>query len=341
MAAKAADSKQHMTQLKQQLSENKLEKLYLFFGDESFLIDFYIKKITQLVPHMDFPEFNHILVNSEMPLAEVSEAMEAFPMMTDKKLVIINDSGAFKSKASAELKEFYTRKIEQIPDDTVVIFRESDVDKRSGVYKTAQKYGFVGEFSHLDDTDLTTWVMREAKNLGRKIGKDEAALLISMSDRSLLTLKNELEKLCSYVDSQITAPIIEKLASRSLEAKVFDLCDSMIKKDTSCALCILEDLKTNKESPFGILYMAFSTYSKLLKCKLLMERKEPYDSFAESLGVPRFSVNKYKEGARLYTASQLKNILMLIVELDLSVKRGELPQWQAVEKLVLSRQERN
>lgn len=340
MAAKSAESKQNMSQLKQQLSENKLEKLYLFFGDETFLIDFYIQKITQLVPHMELPEFNHIMIDPDMPLAEVSEAIDAFPMMTDRKLVIINDSGAFKAKASADLKEFYTNKIEKIAEDTVVIFRETEVDKRSTTYKAAQKQGFVGEFSHLDDTDLITWVMRETKNLGRKISKDNAALLIGMTDRSLLTLKNELEKLCAYVDSEITAPVIDKLASRSLEAKVFDLCDSMMKKDTSSAMSVLDDLKTNKESPFGILYMAFSTYSKILKCKLLIERKEPYETFAAELGVPRFSVGKYKESAKVYTTSQLRSILMLIVELDMAVKRGELPQWQAVENLVLSQPER-
>lgn len=340
MAAKKTESKQQMADLKAQLSEKKLQKLYLFFGEETFLIDLNISRICELVPHMDFPEFNRIMITSDTPLAEVSDSLESFPMMAEKKLVIINDSGAFKAKAAADLKEFYTRRIENIAEDTVVIFRESEVDKRSTVYKAAVKHGWVGEFTHLDDTDLITWVMREAKNLGSKISKDNAQLLISISDRSLLTLKNELEKLCAYSKDEITAPTIERLASRSLEAKVFDLCDYMIQSNTGMALCVLEELKTNKESPFGILYMIFSTYSKMLKCKVITERHEPYEAYPSLLGVPKFSVKKYTDGAKKFSKSELSRILMLAIELDLSVKRGEIPQWQAVEKLVVEGSER-
>lgn len=335
MAANKAESKEQMSRLKEELSANKLQKLYLFFGEETFLIDLNISRISQLVPDMGFPEFNHIVLSGDNSLIEVSDAIESFPMMAEKKLIIINDSGAFKSKVSADTKQFYLDRIQNLPEDTVVIFRETDVDKRGSLYKAAQKYGWVGEFNHLDDSDLITWVIREAKNLGRKISKDNAALLISITDRSLLTLKNELDKLCAYKNEEITAAVIQKLASRSLETKVFDLCDYMMAKDTGSALGVLEDLKTNKESPFGILYMAYATYTKLLKCKVLSERHEPYESYITELGVPRFSIKKYTHSAEKFTKSQLSSIIMLITELDLSIKRGDLPQWQAVEQLVL------
>ncbi len=336
MAAKNADSKQKMTDLKNQLSENKLHKLYLFFGEESFLMDYYIGQITKLIPHMDFEEFNHITLDSDSSLYDVSQAMESFPMMTDRKLVLFKDSGAFKSKTAEATKDFYKNLLENIPDDTVVVFRETDVDKRSGVYKAAEKHGFVLEFLHPDDTDLVTWVIRETKNMGKKISRENAAFLINMSDRSLLTLKNELLKLCSYSDEEITAPVINRLASKTLEAKVFDLCDCMMKNDTEGALIILEQLKTNKESPFLILYTAYSTFSKLLKCKILTRQNIAYDIFHQELGVPKFFVQKYKQAAKSFTEEHLSRILMDITMLDLSVKRGELPQWQAVERLVLS-----
>ncbi|MBQ7974163.1 MAG: DNA polymerase III subunit delta [Clostridia bacterium] len=339
--SKKAESKQQMAELKKQLSENKLQNLYLFFGEETYLIDLNISRIAQLVPHMDFPDFNRISLNgSDCSLREIAESIEAFPMMTDRKLVIIKDSGAFRGKASAELREFYTEKINNLTDDTVVIFRESEVDKRSAVYKAAQKAGWTGEFSHLDDIDLITWVMREAKLLNRKITRENAALLISLTDRGLQTLKNELEKLAGYTEEEITAPSINKLTSRTLEAKVFDFCDCMMEKNSGKAIAVLEDLKTGKESPYGILYMLFSTFSKMLKAQILAERNEPYDGYAGELGVPRFSVKKYIDGAKKFSRQELCRILMLCVELDLSIKRGTISQWQAVEKLVLSGTER-
>lgn len=334
--SKKAESKQQMAELKKQLNENKLQKLYLFFGEETYLIDININRISELVPHMDFPEFNRIVLNgADCSLREIGDAVEAFPMMADRKLVIINNSGAFKGKASAEVKEFYTKRIENLTDDTVVIFRETDVDKRSSVYKAAQKMGWIGEFGHLDDTDLITWVMREAKLLNRKISKENAAFLINLTDRGIQTLKNELEKLAAYTDNEITGPSIQKLASKSLEAKVFDLCDCIMEKDAGKALGILEELKTNKESPYGILYILYSTFGKILKARILAERSEPYEAYAAALGVPRFSVKKYTDGAKRFSKSELSGILLMCVELDLAIKRGAVQQWQGVEKLVL------
>lgn len=335
--SKKAESKEQMSQLKNQLAENKLQKLYVFFGEETFLIDLNINRIAELVPDMGFPEFNNISLNGDdVTLGEMAEMIEAFPMMADKKLVIINNSGAFKTKAPAELKDYFTEKFKNLTDDTVLILKEKEVDKRSAVYKAAQKAGWAGEFSYLDDTDLITWVMREAKILKRKITRENAAFFISLTDRGLRTLKNELDKLASYTEEEITATDINKLTSRSLEAKVFDLCDAMMDKNSEKGLLITEDLKTNKESPYGILYILFSTFSKMLKACILNERHEPYESFATELGVPRFSVKKYVDGGKKFGSAQLSKLLMLCVELDLNIKRGSISQWQAVEKLVLT-----
>lgn len=334
--SKKAESKEQMSELKKQLADKKLQKLYLFFGEETYLIDLFISRVTELVPDMDFPEFNRIILDgAETSLREIGESIEAFPMMTDRKLVVIKDSGAFRGKASAELRDFYTEKINNLTDDTVLIFRESEVDRRSAVYKAAQKAGWTGEFAHLDDTDLITWVMREAKYLNRKITRENAAYLISLTDRGLQTLKNELLKLAGYTDEEITAPSISKIASRSLEARVFDFCDSIMEQDAGRALLLLEDLKMAKESPYGILYMLFNTFSKMLKAQILAERNEPYEAYAAALSVPRFSVKKYTDGAKKFSRDKLSGILMLCVELDLNIKRGNIGQWQAVEKLAL------
>ncbi len=341
MAGKKAESKSQMAELKKQLSENKLQKLYLFFGEETFLIDVNIDRISALVPDMGFEDFNHIVLDgTATPLFEIAEAIEAFPMMADKKLVIIKNSGAFKGKASQEIKEFYINKIENIQDDTVVIFRETEVDKRSSVYKAAQKAGWTGEFTKLDDTDLVTWVMREVKARDRKISREDAAFLISLTDRSLQTLKNELDKLSAYGAEEITKAAIDRLTSRSLEARVFDLCDAIMEKDAGRSLVLIRDLKTNKESPYGILYILFSTFSKMLKAQVLGERHEPYDAYAGELGVPAFSVRKYVAGAKRFTKSELADFLMTAVETDLSIKQGNIEQWQAIERLVLRGAER-
>ena len=164
-----------ITLLKKQIKENKTDKLYLFFGEEKFLIDKYIKDITNLVPDMGFPEFNRIIIDgAEASLSDISDAVDSFPMMSDRKLIIITDTGAFGAKSSAEIKEYYTTLFGKITDDTVLIIREENVDKRSAVYKSIKKYGTVVEFKILSDTDLVTWVIRRAHREEKKITRENA-----------------------------------------------------------------------------------------------------------------------------------------------------------------------
>ena len=321
--------------LKKQIKENKIDKLYLFFGEEKFLIDKYIKDITNLVPDMGFPEFNRIVIDgAEASLSDVSDAVDSFPMMSDKKLIIITDTGAFGAKTSAETKEYYTAIFGKITDDTVLIIREENVDKRSTVYKSIKKSGTVVEFKNLSDTDLVAWVIRRAHREDKKITRENAELLVSICEKGLGYLENEIIKLCSYCENEITEPAIKKLASKSLEAKVFDLCDYIMAKDADKALALLSDLKINKESPYAILYLFYSSFEKILKTQLLIKSNMSKRDIVSSLSVPFSVADKYINAAKGFKQSEIISLIISVPEFDLSIKRGEIEQWKAVEKLI-------
>jgi len=324
-----------VSELKKQLSDKKVSGIYLFYGEEVYLIDFYINKIKELVPDNGFPDFNLLQFDGKTAsLREIGDALDGFPMMTDKRLIIINDSGAFASKSNAETKDFYLTIPDILQDDTVLIFRETDVDKRGSVYKTVSKSGKAVEFAHLSDTDLITWVIREASQHGKKITRDNAELLVSISDRGIETLKNEVDKLSSYAEEEISAAIIEKLASRSMEARTFDLCDFISAGDADKAIRLFYEIKTNEQSAFPVIYLLYSSFEKSLKAQLLNSIGEPMQSMMSAIGTSMFALKKYLNTAKHFSRKNLMEILKLIPELDLAVKRGELEQWHAAEKLI-------
>ena len=109
-------------------------------------------------------------------------------MMTDKKLIHIKDSGIFQLKSgkdeasTEEKKEFWTEKFKRISDDTVVIFDETAVDKRSALYKAAAKVGTVVEFTYLSEADLVTWVV----NIDRVVAKSMEVIVFELTDAIML-----------------------------------------------------------------------------------------------------------------------------------------------------------
>ena len=49
-------------ELKKQLKSGKTGNLYLFFGEEAFIKDSYIKYMQSLIPDDGFPDFNRIFI---------------------------------------------------------------------------------------------------------------------------------------------------------------------------------------------------------------------------------------------------------------------------------------
>ena len=81
-----------LIKLKKTLKDGKTEPLYLFFGEESYLKELYEEKIKELVPDGGFPDFNRFKFEGpDNELNDYDDAWESFPMMAEKKCVLLAD----------------------------------------------------------------------------------------------------------------------------------------------------------------------------------------------------------------------------------------------------------
>lgn len=323
-----------LIKLRNDLKENNFEKLYVFSGDEMYLKDMYLKKILSTIPDDGFEEFNKIIIDAkESSLDDVADALESFPMMSDKKIVVVENSGIFKN-AKAEEKDFYQKAFSELSDDTILIFSETEIDKRSALYKSASKAGAVIEFETPSETDLVAFVQREVMNAGGKIQKDVAEYLVNVCDSGLSNLKNEILKLCANCSEEIGKTDVDRLASRSLQTKVFDLCDLMMAKNTDGVLSMLADLRITEKSSFNLLYLLFSTFDKMLKVKFMEQEGMVYSEIVSDLGVAPFIAKKYINGAKAFSMDELVLMVSQVAETDLSIKQGRVDEWTAFESYI-------
>lgn len=336
MAVKKTDD---LLKLKKQIKENKLSPLYVLYGEEDFLRDIYVKRIIECVPDGGFPEFNHIrLSGADVPFSEYDDAWESFPMMTDKKLIHIKDSGIFSSKRNTggagteEKKEFWSEKLARISDDTVVIFDESSVDKRSALYKAAIKAGTAVEFNHLSDADLVTWVVKQCLNAKKRMSKENAYYLVTLCDPGLGNINNELKKLLDFCDEEIYKSDIDRVVSKSMQVIVFELTDAIMTGNVNKAFSTLNGLKTVKESAFNVMYLMLSSFEKMLRAKVMEYASQ--GEIASELGVAPFVARKYIESARGFSEDSLVWMVRRVAELDLAIKEGRVDEWTALEQYV-------
>lgn len=89
---------------------------------------------------------------------------------------------------------------------------------------------------------MLSFLLAAAKR-GAVLSADNARYLISVSGTDIKTLLNETEKLSSYVNGgEVTKDIINRLAVKCLQARVYDLSKAIIKGDYEKAYSVLDTL---------------------------------------------------------------------------------------------------
>jgi len=320
--------------LKQQIKSGEIGNLYLFFGEEIFVKDMYLEKMKSFVPDGGFADFNFIFLDGKDATGnKVDDALDSFPMMSEKKLVVIKNSGIFK-KADEETKEFWQERLADIPDYVLLIFDEQEADKRSVLYKAVQKNGLAVEFAYMKDYEVASWVAREVQKAGKKISKDAADYLVAMCDPGVINVKNELMKLLDYSDGEIYKSDIDKVVSKSLSIVVFEITDALMAGNGDTVMSIIMKMKESRESAFNVLYLLNSAFDKMLYAKLLLDDGFSYDVIISRLGLAPFIAKKYITGAKNFSAEFLKDRICRVSEIDLAIKQGEIDEWTALLQFV-------
>lgn len=117
---------------------------------------------------------------------------------------------------------------------------------------------------------------------------------------------------------------IDLLATKQIESVIFDLTDNLGKRDVKSALNTLNGLIYNKEPIQKILITLYNHFKKLFLLKLAAKENR---NLAESMNLKpnqMFLVTKYKKQADYFNLSELRDILVELINLDSDYKIGKI-----------------
>ena len=158
--------------LKKDLSAGTPGRLYVFHGEETYLRDYYLGKLRELILSGGMGEFNlHELAARDMSPHALEEAVDCLPMMSSRTLVMVTDYDLF--KAGEKDREEYIRIFSQLPDYVCLVFLydilEYKGDARTRLAGALKEHGAVVNFVRQDQGDLVDWVRRRFRALGKDI----------------------------------------------------------------------------------------------------------------------------------------------------------------------------
>lgn len=329
--------------LKKDISSSNFARIYLIYGDDSYLKNFYTEKISQKAYSGD-SFFNLQRFYGEVSLQDVFDAVNQFPVMADRKCVILSDYD-FENAAKGDFDKLCVL-ISECSEDCVFLINFDAVEfniKRSDRAKVIAKAvescgGKCVEINHRSITALVKLLTDAASKRGSKMNEIAARYLIEISGNELNTLKNELDKLCSFAKgNEITKETVDLVAVKSVDASVYDYVRFVISGDVSSALRLLDDMFFMRMQPMTILYNISSSYVDIYRMlvagKVAVNKAQVSTDFEYKSKA--FLLDKAQQNLRKFDSKRLSLSLEALANTDKELKSFGAQPRTILEKLTV------
>lgn len=321
-----------MKNLIDDIKKNEFKNVYLLYGEETYLKLQYRDKLKNaLMPEEDAMNYAHY-EGKGISEGEVIDLAETMPFFAEYRMIVLEDTGFFKN-ASDKLPEY----MKSLPEYLVMIFVESEVDKRNKMFKAVQKTGRVVEFSTQKEDTLLTWIARLLANADKRITKADAQYLLSRTGTDMNNIAGEVEKLICYTLERdiVTREDIDAICTEQMENRIFEMIRAVTEQNQEKALKLYYDLLALKEPPMRILFLLARQYNQLLQVKELMEHGNGQQEIASKMKLQSFIVRNYINYAKRYTKKELIKMVNACTETEEAVKTGLLTDVLSVELLIV------
>lgn len=320
--------------LEKELKSEKLQNLYLLYGEELFLLETSLKKIKSIFGET-IKGINYITID-ETNYQELIANIETPSFGYEKKLVIARNTGLLKkegkrknaelAKTREKLEVYIKENIEQIKQSVVLVFIEEDADSKQKLYNIIDKLGVVCKFDYQKPIQIEKRIQAICTGYQVNIDSSTMRYFIECCGTNMQDLINEIRKLIEYVGKggKIQREDIDKLAIKKIESVIFDLTDSLGKKEIAKALEVLKNLLYSKEPLQKILITLYNHFKKLYFVELSLKYNKDIISSLNLKPNQTFLVNKYKMQAKYFKETELNNILQDLRNLDYQYKIGQI-----------------
>ncbi len=319
-------------QLENELKQNKLQKsIYLLYGEETFLLESILKKIKTIFGKTT-KGINYVVIDSDN-IKNIISNIETPAFGYEKKLIVVKNSELFKKESKRKnseiailkekLENYISDNIEMINQTVILVFVEETVEKNK-LFDLINKLGTVCKFDYQKPFELQARIKAICKAYSVNIDNPTIIYFIESCGNNMQDLINEIRKLIEYVgkNGEIKREDIDNLSIKQMESIIFDLTDSLGKKDIKKSLNVLHNLIYAKEPIQKILITLYNHFKKLYFVKIALKENKSVEQILKLKSNQTFLLNKYKNQARFFEKKELRHFLQKLIDLDYKYKVG-------------------
>ncbi len=276
MARKQTDNTE-FNALVEALKSGSPANLYIFYGEERYLLEHYLEQLRSAILTDGFEEFNYRRFDGKsLTIDELSYAVDSLPVFAERTFIEVHDFDIF--KCTEEDKNTLISIFSDIPDYVCLVLVYNTIeykpDGRIKLNAELKKLFSIVEFRIQEQSRIIKWIKVHFQRLGKEINDKDAEYLTFVTGGLMTTLSGEIEKVAAYSrGNDITRADIDAVVTPVLDAVIYKLTDSITARDFDQSAKILDDLFRMREVPHKIIYSISLKLRQLLAAKLCLADK--------------------------------------------------------------------
>lgn len=329
-----------------QIKQGEIGCVYLFYGEERLLITQAIQSIKGQLLDPGVADFNFEVISGEkLGSKQLVELANSLPFMAERRIVVVESPLMLQTNAKAgeegatkQEDEAFLAYLDDPNPQSCLILRGGDkVDKRKKIFKKLQEKAVVVEFEPLKGQVLERWISGYLSEAGKAIDGASLSYLSAMGHYTLEILEQELDKLIVYCGDrkQINLEMVRDIITKTIDANVFDLIDSIGNKRAKEAIAFLQELMYLGEAPLKIIALLVGHFRRIILLKDLKSQGYSDEQLKEKLKLHPFVMSKgLKQGAK-FEMQHLLDFLEALLLAEVELKSTSVYGGEVLERLVI------
>ena len=270
----------------------------------------------------------------EASYAEVELDLVSLPFFADEKIVILDHlldltTAKKRNLTDEDLKQFENYLGNPSESTRLVIFAEGKLDSKRRLVKLLKRDAQIIEATTPKEQDLKRYFSGQAQELGLHFVGDSLDQLLLKSGYDFGELQKNLALLQAYKeDGQITLQDIEEVVPKSLQDNIFDLTQTILKRQIDQARNLVKDLRLQGEDEIKLIAILLAQFRMFSQVKIFSEEGQSESQIVASLSeLSGRKVNPYQvkfalRDSRRLSLSFLKQAMTTFIETDYAIKSG-------------------
>jgi DNA polymerase III subunit delta len=313
------------------LEKEPLAPLYLFHGDEAYLIDQAVALVRRHVPNATAVQTFSAGENS---LDSLLEAWGAPSLFAPQSLVLLRGAEHLKAAERERLsKEAALRDASQ----PLVVCAHGKVDVTQKFFALCAEKGFVAEFRPPFANQLPGWAQRLARERKIQLSEEAGQLLADLVGSDLLALSAEIDKLVAFVlpRTDIDVDAVMMCTGEVSRHNAFDLADALGQRDRQKALGLLHRVLIDERAALLVLHALVGHFRRLWQVKEMVESGAAENQIERTVGLRGMRLRALLSQSRLFTVADLRRFMHRAATLDVTLKSSRVSPLVLFDRLVL------